>query len=220
MSPFLAMLRRDLRISARTGGSILTVALFFTLVGALMPFAVGPDRALLARLGPGIVWIAALLALLIAIDRLFRADHEDGTLAALRLAPISLEAIVFAKLIAHWLLTALPLIVITPLLAVLFGLDGDATLRLLLTLLIGTPSLTAFAAIGGALTVSIGRGGLLAPVLILPLCVPTLIFGVAAATPGLPGSDGAALLYLAAFTLLALVIAPFAAALALKMAAD
>jgi heme exporter protein B len=218
MRHFTAILGRDLLLASRSGGSVLTVVLFFALVVAFMPFAIGPDRALLAQLGPGIVWIAALLALLIGIERLFAADHEDGSLAGMRLAPISLEAIALAKLIAHWLVTALPLIIVTPLLALLFDLDAAAVLRLMLTLLIGTPALTAFSTIGAALTVTLGRGGLLAPVIILPLSVPVIIFGVAASAES--ATAGAALLYLAAFTLLSLVIAPFAAALALKSAQD
>lgn len=218
MRHFTVILGRDLLLASRSGGSVLTVVLFFALVVAFMPFAVGPDRELLAQIGPGIVWIGALLALLIGIERLFAADHDDGSLALMRLAPISLEAIALAKLIAHWLVTALPLIIVTPLLALLFDLDAAEVLRLMLTLLIGTPALTAFSTIGAALTVTLGRGGLLAPVIILPLSVPVIVFGVAASAES--ATAGAALLYLAAFTLLSLVIAPFAAALALKSAQD
>lgn len=218
MRHFTVILGRDLLLASRSGGSVLTVVLFFALVVAFMPFAVGPDRALLAQIGPGIVWIGALLALLIGIERLFAADHDDGSLGLMRLAPISLEAIALAKLVAHWLVTALPLIIVTPLLALLFDLDTASVLRLMLTLLIGTPALTAFSTIGAALTVTLGRGGLLAPVIILPLSVPVIIFGVAASAES--ATAGAALLYLAAFTLLSLVIAPFAAALALKSAQD
>lgn len=220
MNPALAVFRRDLRLAARAGGSMLTVVLFFALVGAVMPFAIGPDRVLLARLGPGVIWIAALLSLLLSIDRLFRADHDDGSLAAMRLAGVSLEALVAAKLAAHWLTTALPLLVVTPALAVVFGLDAGATAGTMLTLLIGTPALTGYAAIGAAVTVTLRRGGLIAPILMLPLSVPTLIFGVSAVSPVLAGTGTPALLFLGGFSVLAVVIAPFAAALALKMAAE
>jgi heme exporter protein B len=220
MTPFAAIVRRDLRLAARAGGSILTVVLFFALVATLAPFAVGPDRDLLTRIGPAIIWIAALLALLITSERLWRDDHEDGSLAAMRLARLPLEAIVAGKLIAHWLTTALPLIVVTPALAVLYHLDLATVARIELTLLIGTPALICYVGVGAAVTVALRRGGLIAPVLVLPLAVPTLIFGIAAIRPVLAGSEAAALMFLTGFSLLAIVIAPFAAALALRMGAE
>lgn len=221
MRPFRALILRDLRLSVRVGGDALTLVLFFVLVAVIVPFAIGPDKALLAKLAPAIVWIAALLSVLLGLDRIFRADHEDGSLNALRHAVLPLEAVVFAKLAAHWLATSAPLIVATPLLAVLLNMDGGALLRTMLTLLIGTPALVAIGAVGASVTVSLRRGGLIAPVLILPLSIPILIFGVSAIPAGAgPATHDVALLYLSAISLLLVALAPFAAALALKMAAD
>jgi len=221
MIAFAAMLRRDIALALRQPGDLLTLLLFFVLVGAVTPFAVGPDRTELARLAPGIVWIAALLASLLGLDRLFRADHEDGSLRGFRHAAIGLEAIVFAKLLAHWLTASLPLIVTVPVLALLLDMDAATLGRTELALLLGTPGLLALGAIGAALTVSLRRGGLIAPVLVLPLAVPLLIFGVGAISPGaVPGSDRAALLFLSGLSLAFSALAPFAAALALRLGAD
>jgi len=220
MSPFASIVRRDLRLAARAGGSILTLVVFFALVATLVPFAVGPERELLRRLGPAIIWIAALLALLITSERLYRDDHEDGSLAAMRLARLPLEVTIAGKLLAHWLTTAVPLMVVTPPLAVLYDLDGATLLRTELTLLIGTPALISYVGIGAAITVALRRGGLIAPVLVLPLTVPTLIFGIAAIRPLLAGTAATALMFLIGFSLIAIVIAPFAAALALRMGAE
>ena len=217
MNGFRALIVRDLRLSLRIGGEALTLVLFFVMIGVIVPFAIGPDRVLLARLAPGIVWIAAFLSMLLGLDRLFRADDEDGSLLLFRHAAIPLEAIVAAKVIAHWLLTALPLIVATPVLAILLAMDWDGWWRAVLSLLLGTPALVAFGALGAALTVSLRRGGLLAPVLILPLCIPVLIFGVGAI--GAVGA-GPAMLFLAAISLVVAAFAPFAAALALRVAGD
>lgn len=217
MKGFRALVLRDLRLSLRVGGEALTLVLFFVMIGVIVPFAIGPDKTLLARLAPGIVWIAAFLSMLLGLDRLFRADDEDGSLLLFRHAAIPLEAIVAAKLIAHWLLTALPLIAATPVLAVLLAMDLEGWWRTLLSLVLGTPALVAFGALGAAVTVSLRRGGLIAPVLILPLCIPVLIFGVGAI--GGTGS-GAAMLFLLAISLVVAAFAPFAAALALRAAAD
>jgi heme exporter protein B len=218
MSAFLAILARDLRLAARTGGDALTLVLFFVMVGAVVPFAIGPDRTLLAKLAPGIVWIAAFLSMLLGLDRLFRADEDDGTLLLFRHAALPLESVIAAKVIAHWLLTALPLLIASPLLAVLLAMDTPTWTRTIVSLLLGTPALTALGTIGAAVTVSLRRGGLLAPVLILPLSIPVLIFGVAlvAAPPG----SSAALLFLAAFSLVSVAFCPFAAALALKVSSE
>lgn len=221
MSAFAAILLRDLKLALRTGGDWLTLALFFVMVGIVVPFAIGPDRELLSRLAPGIVWIAAFLSVLLGLDRLFRADHEDGTLLLLRLADLPLAGVVLAKLIAHWLLTILPLLAASPLLAVMLSMDLPTFLRGVVSLLVGTPGLVALGTIGAAVTVTIRRGGLIAPVLILPLAIPLLIFGVGAITTG-PGPDysGTALLLLAAISLIALAVTPFAAALAITSAED
>ena len=217
MSAFAAVVRRELSLSLRGGGDILTLVLFFVIVGAIVPFAVGPDRALLATIAPGVVWIAAFLAMLLGLDRLFRPDHDDGSLILLRQADLPLSAVVAAKLIAHWLVSAVPLIVASPLLAVLLAMELDTLWRTLLSLLLGTPALAAFGAIGAAVTVAIRRGGLIAPILIAPLSVPVLIFGVGSITS--PQSS-AALLFLAALSLMASALAPFAAALAISSAED
>ncbi len=144
MRAFLALIGRDLRLAARAGGDGLTLVLFFVMVGALMPFAIGPDRVELARLAPGIVWLAAFLALLLGLDRLFRADEDDGTLLLFRHAAIPLEAIVGGKVVAHWLLTAIPVLIASPLLAILLSMDAGTWGRTVLALLLGTPALTAF----------------------------------------------------------------------------
>lgn len=217
MSAFAAVVRRELQLSLRGGGDILTLVLFFVITGAIVPFAVGPDRTLLATIAPGVVWIAAFLAMLLGLDRLFRPDHEDGSLILLRQADSPLSAVVAAKLIAHWLVSALPLIVASPLLSVLLAMEFDTLWRTLLSLLLGTPALAAFGTIGAAVTVAVRRGGLIAPILIAPLSVPVLIFGVGSITS--PQSS-AALLFLAALSLMAAALAPFAAALAIRSSED
>lgn len=217
MMAFGAMINRELRLALRGGGDVLTLVLFFVITGAIVPFAVGPDRELLATIAPGVVWIAAFLAMLLGLDRMFRPDHEDGSLILLRQADLPLSAIVAAKLIAHWLVSGLPLIVASPLLAVMLAMELDAFWRTLLSLLLGTPALVAFGAIGAAVTVAIRRGGLIAPILIAPLSIPVLIFGVGSITS--PQSS-AALLFLAALSLMAVALAPFAAALAISSAED
>ena len=198
MNAVVAVIGRELRLATRTGGDALTLVLFFVMVGAVVPFAIGPDRTLLAKL-----------------DRLFRADEDDGSLLLFRHAAIPLEAVVAAKVLAHWLLSAVPLIVASPLLAVLLAMDMPSWGRTVLALLIGSPALTAFGAIGAAVTVSLKRGGLLAPVLILPLCIPVLVFGVALVAA--PDGSNAALLFLAALSLVSVACCPFAAALALRV---
>jgi len=216
MIGFLSLMRRDLRLALSGGGEVLTLVLFFVIVGAITPFAVGPDRELLARIAPGIIWIAAFLAMLLGLDRLFRPDREDGTLALLRLAETPFPAIIAAKLIGHWLTGALPLILASPFLALILGMDLEIFFRTLLSLLLGTPALAAFGTFGAAVTVATRRGGLLAPILIAPLCVPVLIFGVSAIAPsGGPDQAASALLLLAALSLMACALSPFAAALAI-----
>jgi heme exporter protein B len=218
MKATLAIVGRDLRLAARLGGDALTLVLFFVMVGAVVPFAIGPDRQLLAQLAPGIVWIAAFLAMLLGLDRLFRADEDDGALLLFRHAGIPLEAVIAAKMLAHWLLTALPVLAASPLLAVLLAMDPGEWGRTALALLVGTPALTALGTIGAAVTVSLRRGGLLAPVLILPLAIPVLIFGVAMVAA--PEGSSAALLFLAALSLVSVAFCPFAAALALRVSGE
>ena len=160
---------RDMRLAVRVGGGALIGVLFFLIVVTLMPFAIGPDLALLARIGPAILWLGALLASLLALDRLLATDHEDGSLDLILMARMPLELAVAAKALAHWLTTGLPLVIATPLLGLLLNLDPQATGAVALTLLVGTPALTFIGLIGAALTVALRRGGLLLAVLVLPL---------------------------------------------------
>ncbi len=214
----LALFRRDLLLAARSGGVSLTGALFFLVLCGIIPFAIGPDQKLLSRLAPAILWIGVLLASLLGLDRLFHADEEDGTLDLLMASPAPLTAIVMVKCLAHWLTTGLPLILITPLLAILLGLDWQYLPRLLLTLCIGTPALTCLGSIGAALTLSLRRGGLVLAVIILPLALPLLIFAVAAASAdGTGNSARAPLLLLAAVALVILAFAPLVSAAALRL---
>lgn len=217
MSAFRALIVRDLRLAFRAGGEAMTLVLFFVMIGVIVPFAIGPERPQLMRLAPGIVWIAAFLSMLLGLDRMFRADDEDGSLALLRHAVLPLEAVVAAKVIAHWLVTALPLLIATPVLALLLSMSWAQWGMTALGLVIGTPALVSFGAIGAAVTVGLRRGGLIAPVLILPLCIPVMIFGVGMADP-LAG--GGATLFLIALSLVVTAFAPFAAALALRAAGE
>ncbi|RYE48608.1 MAG: heme exporter protein CcmB [Hyphomicrobiales bacterium] len=217
MSAFRALIGRDLRLAFRAGGEALTLVLFFVMVAVIVPFAIGPDRPQLTRLAPGIVWIAAFLSMLLGLDRLFRNDDEDGSLTLLRHAGLPLEAVVAAKVIAHWLVTALPLLLATPVLALLLSMSWAQWGQTVLALLIGTPALVSFGALGAAVTVGLRRGGLIAPVLILPLSIPVMIFGVGMMDP-LAG--GGATLFLIALSLVVTAFSPFAAALALRVAGE
>ncbi len=219
MSPLAALLLRDMRIAVRVGGGALIGVLFFLVVVSVTPFAVGPDLALLKRIGPAILWLASLLASLLALDRLFASDHEDGSLDLILTGRAPLELVVAAKGIAHWLTTALPLVVAAPLIALLLDLDGSAEAGLVLTLLVGTPALTFIGLIGAAIAVTLRRGGLLLAIIVLPLTVPVLIFGVAAANAAVAGPVpfGTPFTVLCALTLASLVIGPFAAAAALRL---
>jgi len=221
MRGFLAVIIYDLKLALRTGGSTTTLVAFYLSIGMIMPIAIGPDKDVLAQLSPAIVWVGALLSLLLGLERLFVADHEDGTLLAMRNATISLEAISFAKLIVHWLTTALPLILATPILAVMLIMDLDTFVRMIAALLIGTPALVALGAIGAAVAVSLKRGSMIAPILILPMATPVLIFGVSAVQPiAGAGTSTSAFLFLGAFSLLTFAFIPFAIALALRSAAE
>ena len=222
MTALAALLVRDMRIAVRVGGGALIGVLFFLIVVTLTPFALGPDLALLARIGPAILWLGALLASLLALDRLIAMDHEDGSLDLILTARAPLELTVAVKAIAHWVTTGLPLVVATPLVGLLLNLEPKATAAVALTLLIGTPALTFIGLFGAALTVMLRRGGLLLAVLVLPLTVPVLIFGVAASNAAMVGPVpfGAPFGVLCALTLMSLVIGPFAAAAALRHALE
>src|SRR4051794_14071779 len=214
----IALIKRDVQIALRVGGGTLIGVLFFLTVIVLMPFALGPDLALLARLGPAILWLGALLASLLALDRLFAADHEDGSLDLILMSRVPLEFAVALKAVAPWPPTGLPLVVAVPVLALFLDLDGTATGAVALTLLAGTPALTFIGVIGAALAVTLRRGGLILAVLVLPLTIPVLIFGVAAANSASVGPVpfGAPFTILCGLTLISLVIGPFAAAAALR----
>ncbi|HEX5211769.1 MAG TPA: heme exporter protein CcmB [Pseudolabrys sp.] len=218
MNAFVALLLRDIRLSVRVGGGALMGALFFLIVVTMMPFALGPDLNLLARIGPAILWLGALLATLLALDRLFAADHDDGSLDLLMMGGTPLELAVAAKAIAHWLTTALPLVVVSPVLGLMLNVELRAIGMVALTLLAGTPALTFIGLIGAALSVALRRGGLLLAVLVLPLTVPVLIFGVAAANAAIvgPAPFGPPFTILCALSLASLVLGPFAAAAALR----
>lgn len=218
MTALCALLVRDLRLAVRVGGGALIGVLFFLIVVTLVPFAVGPDLALLARMGPAILWLGALLASLLALDRLLAIDHEDGSLDLILTARVPLELVVSVKALAHWLTTGLPLVVAAPLLGLLLNLDPKATGAVAVTLLAGTPALTFIGLVGAALTVALRRGGLLLAVLVLPLTVPVLIFGVAASNAAIVGPVpfGTPFSILCALTLISLIIGPVAAAIALR----
>jgi heme exporter protein B len=218
MSALTALFMRDIRIATRIGGGALIGVLFFMSVVMLIPFAIGPDLALLQRIGPAILWLGALLASLLALDRLLAADQEDGSLDLLIMGTAPLELAVAVKALAHWLTTALPLVIVAPLLSLFLNLDLTATAAVTATLLVGTPALTFIGLIGAGLTVTLRRGGLLLPVLILPLAVPVLIFGVSASNAAVigPVPFGTPFTILCALTLMSLVVGPFAAAAALR----
>ena len=218
MTPLSALLVRDMRLAVRVGGGALMGVLFFLLVVTIVPFAIGPDLNLLQRIGPAILWIGALLASLLALDRLFAADHEDGSLDLILTGRTPLELAALGKALAHWLTTGLPLVLAVPVLGLFLNLDPGAIGAVALTLLVGTPALTLIGLVGAALSVALRRGGLLLPVLVLPLTIPVLIFGVAASNAAIVGPlpFGTPFLILCALTLMSLVLGPLAAAAALR----
>ncbi|WP_173934093.1 heme exporter protein CcmB [Chelativorans sp. Marseille-P2723] len=220
----LALFLREIRLGVRAGSGALTGVLFFLAVVAVIPFGVGPDLNLLARIGPAILWIGALLASLLGLDRLFQADREDGSLDLLLMADSRhmLALTVFTKCVAHWTIGVLPLVLVAPMLGLFMNVPPLGLAAATLTLLAGTPAITFIGAVGAALTVVLPRGGLLVSVLILPLTIPVLIFGVAASRGAVADTDLflPPFLILTALTLFFAVIGPVAAALALKGAAD
>lgn len=221
MTGFLDILRRDVRLAIRGRADSTMVVVFFVLAAILFPFGVGPEQAVLARIGAGVIWVVALMAAMLSLERLFLADYEDGALDLLALAPLPLEIVVLAKAAAHWLTTGLPLIVAAPVLAVLFNLPQAAFGALALSMLLGTPTLSLVGAIGAALTLGARRGGVLISLLILPLYIPVLIFAVAAIDTAIQGLEaGPSLQILVALLLLALVLGPIAAAAALRQALE
>jgi heme exporter protein B len=218
MKAFLALIRRDLALGLRIGGGASFALVFFLMIVTLTPFAIGPDLNLLARIAPAILWIGAVLSTLIGLDRLFQADAEDGTLDLLRGGRLPLEAVALAKCVAHWLTTGLPLSLAAPLFGLMLALEPAGMLAVSATLLVGTPALTFIGAVGAALTAGIRRGGLLIAIIALPLMIPTLIFGVAAANAAMGGTIPFATPFaiLAAITLFTAMVGVLGSAFALK----
>jgi len=221
MIRLLDIIRRDLRLALRQGSDSVMVVTFFVLTVVLFPFGIGPEANILERVSAGVLWVTALLASMLSLDRLFQADYEDGSLELLALTPTALEVLVMGKVIAHWLTTGLPLIIAAPVLAVLLHMNADGFGTLLLTMLLGTPTLSLIGAMGAALVLGARRGGVLLSLLVLPLYVPVLIFGVGAidaAVQGLPAQSQ--LLILGGMLLAALALTPWAAASALRQALE
>ena len=213
-----ALLLRDLALAFRSGGGFGLGLAFFLLVAVLVPLGVGPDAATLSRIAPGVLWVGAALASLLTLDRLYALDFEDGSLDLLATAPLPMEGVVAIKALAHWLVTGLPLTLAAPVLAVLLNLPSPGYLWLVVSLAVGTPALSVIGAFGAALTVGIKRGGLLLSLLVLPLYVPTLIFGAEVARRGATGQAlETPLLLLAGVSLGAIALLPFAAAYALRV---
>ena len=214
----IALLIRDLRLATRAGGGFGLGLAFFLLVAVLVPLGVGPEMAVLGRIAPGILWLGALLACLLSLDRLFALDCEDGSLDLLATAPIPMEGVVAIKALAHWLVTGLPLVAVSPVLALLMNLPGPGYMWLVVALAGGTPALSVIGAFGAALTVGVKRGGLLMGLLVLPMEVPVLIFGAEVVKRGAAGLDATVpLLLLAGLTAGSVALLPFAAAAALRV---
>lgn len=219
MKGFWSLIARDLLLARSQGGAGLLAVAFFVLSVTLFPFAVGPDPDVLARIGGGVIWVAALLATLLSLDRLFQVDFDDGSLDLLALSPLALELTVLAKTVAHWLAASLPLILIAPVLGLLMNLPLSSFPELILTMLVGTPALSLIGSVGAALTVGVRRGGVLMPLIVLPLYIPTLIFGVAAFDAAIAGTGmQAPMMLLGAISLFALVLSPLAGAAAIRLA--
>ncbi len=215
MKALAGLLRRDLLLAARQGGGVGTALGFFLTVLVLLPIGIGPDQATLQRLAPGMLWITLLLSVLLSADRIFQQDFEDGSLDVMSMSALPLEFVVLAKAMAHWLTTSLPLAVAAPFLGILLNLETATIWPLLLSMILGSIGLSLIASIGASLTVNLRRGGLLISILILPLYVPILVFGLSAST-GDANIAGPSLLILSAMALASLVLAPLAAAAALR----
>lgn len=218
---FRALVRRDLLLAMRRRADVATTLVFFVIVVSLFPLGVGPEMETLRRIAPGVVWVAALLASMLALGRLFSADYADGTLEQMLLAPQPLGLLVAAKVAAHWLVSGLPLVLIAPVLGLQYDLPGDALGVLVASLLVGTPVLGLIGAVGAALTLGLRGGGVLVSLLVLPLYIPVLVFGAGAVDAAAAGTGaGAHLSLLGAFLVVSLFFAPWAAALALRIALE
>jgi len=214
-------IRRDLVLALRRRADVLTTLFFFVIVVSLFPLGVGPEANLLRSMGPGVVWVAALLASMLSLGRLFSGDHRDGTLEQMLLTPQPLPLLVFGKVVAHWLSSGVPLVVMAPVLGMQFGLSQDAVLVLMATLLLGTPVLSMIGAIGAALTLGLRGGGVLVSLLVLPLYIPVLIFGAGAVEASASGLGAQAhMSLLGAFLVASLLLAPWATAAALRISME
>ncbi len=221
MIRFLDIVRRDLRLALRQGSDSVMVVTFFILTVVLFPFGIGPEASVLERVAPGVLWVTALLAAMLSLDRLFQADYEDGSLELLVLTPTPLELVVAAKVTAHWLTTGLPLLAAAPLLAIFLHLNAAGFGALLLTMLVGTPILSLLGGVGAALVLGARRGGVLLSLLILPLTIPVLVFGVGAIDAAILGMPiGSYLAILGGMLFAALALAPWATAAALRQATE
>ncbi|WP_339776835.1 heme exporter protein CcmB [uncultured Thalassospira sp.] len=221
MKILIAILTRDLRLALRQGADSIMVVAFFIVTTTLFPFGVGPEANILARIASGVIWVSALLAAMLSLERVFQTDFEDGTLELLSLSPVPLELVVLGKVLAHWLTTGLPLIIAAPLMAVMLNMNSAGFGTLMLAMLVGTPALSLIGAIGAALILGARRGGVLVSLLVLPLYIPVLIFGagaVEAALLGLPAGEHIQIM--GAILLLTLALAPLAAARALRLAVE
>lgn len=215
------VVRRDLLLAMRRRADVLTTLIFFVMVVSLFPLGVGPEMDMLRKMASGVVWVAALLASMLSLPRMFSADYADGTLEQMMLAPQSLSVLVLGKIVAHWMLSGLPLALIAPVLGLQFDMSAPALLTLVLALLLGTPVLSMIGAIGAALTLGLRGGGVLVSLLVLPLCIPVLIFGAGAVEAVTSGMSVASnLAFLGAFMLFALVFTPFVAAQALRISME
>jgi heme exporter protein B len=217
----LAIIRRDLLLAMRRKSEVLTALFFFIIVVSLFPLGIGPEPALLRKIAPGVLWVAALLATMLGLSRLFAPDHADGTLEQMVLSPTPLGLLITGKIVAHWITTGLPLVLLAPVLGIQFDLDTEALGILVVTLLLGTPLLSLIGAIGAALTLGVRGGGVLLSLLVLPLYIPTLIFGAGAVEMTVAGMSAAGhLSLLAAMLAVALFFAPWATTAALRIALE
>ena len=221
MNAFIAIVRRDVTLALRRLSDTVSVVLFFVLATVLFPLGIGPEPNVLARIAPGTIWVVALLAAMLSLDRLFQVDADEGGLDLLVLAPLPLEAVVLAKCLAHWLVTGVPLILSAPILSILLNMGGGGFLVMILAMALATPTLSLIGAVGAALTVGARRGGVLVSLLVLPLLTPVLILGASAVDLALTGLNATPLLMLlGAMLLVAVLLCPWAAAAGLRLAAE
>lgn len=219
MKAFLSLIGRDLLLARRHGGALAVTLGFYLMVITMLPLGLGPSQKLLGRIAPGVLWVALLLSSLLSADRMFHEDHEDGSLEVIALGPLPLELVALAKMLAHWLTVGVPLMLITPVLALMLNMNENAFVPLMLTLMAGTPAVSFLAGIGAALTLGLRKGGPLLSLIIMPLYVPTLIFGVMAIDAVItgPGSFSVPFSILCGITLISAVVSPLATAAALKL---